>query len=913
MDVLEYIKKMQEMYGDDVITTADKLEKPPKTVVREIFEDFNARNPKADGGQLVAPSVDGSRPGYDGKKNITTEIFKNEYEKFQKFKKNKGTDLEFAEYLNKNYKTPKGLDFNTKNVQTFRVRKKIKTPIISGTSPTKMEKYKKITTEIEKLVNEANAGEKHIRILDIAKKIEKKFKIKIPQGKLDTRIYPSLLNLDSRADKIDNVLKNMLIDDKPLKSHWYDAIQNRTGISQDTISDHLKKSQTYNVIKDEGANYLKYLSGKEIGVDLKNMSFSDQLKYASEMQAGRPTYTDMGGNKRYSAKPRNKVMEFALRNWNQNKGKGPIKFFDKNGKLISWEFGKKLPYSKVSFSYGGKKHKFNNMDMNYLKTNFPEVYEKQTSLNRLAIKEVDDPFKKGSKILVKDLIKKIQVDGYQWSPRLTTLDIMHGKKGVAGEPFTNLTYASRDLNQLESGINSSLRAGNITKTQANDAIKFIRKDIQGLTGDVLDTAIINRQLSLAKDIKAGKITDYDSMKKNFLKNLENKKFGRVADVVVKASKDGGFGEAVQQICMRKKAKKGGRMFLSNGSGCPAADQDPKGFLKSVSDNPQLAKFLKSSPGKKAMTLAARVSGNVLNPSTLIGGEVAFVLGDGLNNFASGLPLDESFDRAFVFADFGQFEKNLINQAKELGYDDNQLNLLQQTININKLDNRKRKLEYGLEVGKQDPSALTSDATMGFENRLVDTNKNLGDSVINYLGTLDKMGFDSNKAADQDTGFTYLDNVFKKRTQDQLVKDFEDRKRQVDPTQTPVGDFLSPVFDLGSYTQPLKFAADIVNPFTKDVPFLSERQREAKRLKEMDPRELYLYNKQRGFTLDDIQQGTSPQIRPLMDYLGTDVTGQGFGTQFLAGGGIANLTNTIPPKSGPMSQGLRSLYNNGRKL
>ena len=49
------------------------------------------------------------------------------------------------------------------------------------------------------------------------------------------------------------------------------------------------------------------------------MSFSDQLKYASEMQAGRPIYTDMGGNKRYSSKPRNKVIDFALRNWNQNK------------------------------------------------------------------------------------------------------------------------------------------------------------------------------------------------------------------------------------------------------------------------------------------------------------------------------------------------------------------------------------------------------------------------------------------------------------------------------------------------------------------------------------------------------------------------------------------------------------------
>jgi len=37
-----------------------------------------------------------------------------------------------------------------------------------------------------------------------------------------------------------------------------------------------------------------------------------------------------------------------------------------------------------------------------------------------------------------------------------------------------------------------------------------------------------------------------------------------------------------------------------------------------------------------------------------------------------------------------------------------------------------------------------------------------------------------------------------------------------------------------------------------------------------------------------------------------------GSQFAAGG-LANLTDTIPPESGPMSQGLRSLYNNDKKL
>jgi hypothetical protein len=67
---------MQEMYGEDVITTADKINRPePKREVQEIelFNEFNRRNPKADGGQLVAPSVDGSRPGYAGKSKIAKE------------------------------------------------------------------------------------------------------------------------------------------------------------------------------------------------------------------------------------------------------------------------------------------------------------------------------------------------------------------------------------------------------------------------------------------------------------------------------------------------------------------------------------------------------------------------------------------------------------------------------------------------------------------------------------------------------------------------------------------------------------------------------------------------------------------------------------------------------------------------
>ena len=51
MDILEYIKQMQEIYGDKVIITADKLEKPPKTVFREMFQNAFTDN-KADGGRI---------------------------------------------------------------------------------------------------------------------------------------------------------------------------------------------------------------------------------------------------------------------------------------------------------------------------------------------------------------------------------------------------------------------------------------------------------------------------------------------------------------------------------------------------------------------------------------------------------------------------------------------------------------------------------------------------------------------------------------------------------------------------------------------------------------------------------------------------------------------------------------------
>ena len=217
-DLLEYIKKMQEMYGEDVITTADKIKRPePKPIVKEIeaFNEFMKRNPKADGGQLVAPSVDGSRPGYQGEES-----------------------------------TLKAYDKNLNKI------------------PPKIRKqFTEVTKYLEEIIPKLNASEKYVTKEQVSSMVEKKFNIKpkykmvagkkYKVNKFDPDSYPIMNNLDSVDTKIENTLKNMLIENKPLKNFWHLALQERTGLDQRTIWGRINDSPTYKVIKDQGALSLK--------------------------------------------------------------------------------------------------------------------------------------------------------------------------------------------------------------------------------------------------------------------------------------------------------------------------------------------------------------------------------------------------------------------------------------------------------------------------------------------------------------------------------------------------------------------------------------------------------------------------------------------------------------------------------
>ena len=84
------IIEIMELFDEDEVTTADQINRPQKALDREMFDDFNKRNPMAGGGMLVQPGFGGVRQGYKGppikpptKKQleVTNKVYSKKYNK----------------------------------------------------------------------------------------------------------------------------------------------------------------------------------------------------------------------------------------------------------------------------------------------------------------------------------------------------------------------------------------------------------------------------------------------------------------------------------------------------------------------------------------------------------------------------------------------------------------------------------------------------------------------------------------------------------------------------------------------------------------------------------------------------------------------------------------------------------------
>ena len=60
----EELLRIIELFDEDEVTTADKIDRPQKALEREMYDDFMKRNKLAGGGMLVEPGFGGTRQGY---------------------------------------------------------------------------------------------------------------------------------------------------------------------------------------------------------------------------------------------------------------------------------------------------------------------------------------------------------------------------------------------------------------------------------------------------------------------------------------------------------------------------------------------------------------------------------------------------------------------------------------------------------------------------------------------------------------------------------------------------------------------------------------------------------------------------------------------------------------------------------
>jgi hypothetical protein len=307
-DIQEKILELMDLFDDDEVTTADKINRPePKQSVKEIelFNEFNIRNPKAGGGMLVQPSADGSRPGYAGdaiklpdspdagSKHLGGGV----YEVTSK----KGFKTYFGKYERDGNVIKKNFGKDKKAAENF-VKEGRKTPPaksvidLQSEGGTLLEKPKYKNT-LARAMNEVTAlGEKGYGNIDsIIKKYQKIFTKKIGsktiQGKTVTKGVGSTeyraitLAINQQAEKlgIQNIQNNNIIK----------ALDAYSKIKTPKRGDIAKIVRKYNI--NEGS-FNRYLTKDKL-----NLRKKIPIKFGSELE-----------KKRYYAKLRNEaIAEFS--------------------------------------------------------------------------------------------------------------------------------------------------------------------------------------------------------------------------------------------------------------------------------------------------------------------------------------------------------------------------------------------------------------------------------------------------------------------------------------------------------------------------------------------------------------------------------------------------------------------------
>ena len=933
MDILEYIKQMQEMYGEDVITTADKINRPePKREVQEIelFNEFNTRNPQADGGragyndgQLVTPSVDGSRPGYQGPDKYITPARRTGAEGFQGQKYISVKDSTYSDGRRR-VKTPEYEEYLKKEIAKAKKR-----PDYGSKGFIRREGSLTAIAEAFKKADIENDSEYLMKTPQETKKDEvyqgRKMK-KYKKGMLLNKHLRYLENLESNPDDI-KFIANYLDEDADFVLKKLDDRNNFVKEAR-TKKDILMKDPAY---KKPRNDYLKVenwvqknakrYANPETFEKALIKRFGNKNQFVMDMKKGGQIasvhFSDGFKEMMLNSKPGSPVKSHHLKqfitsslyNFNpkiKNAVTEEIKgiFNSKNLPKLRTEARKMLNNNKLLSKFGlnkaitGPYSKVIQAEIGQLMwddiTNFrkPRVgtQEMLKAFEQIVADEFKPMFNEAAKAITysqNNEWKKAKdslgiADNIGWDHKVPSSVIDKGYADII--EYTKVNPTSANFNeriknaQFDTKINRIIDGRGkykgkgwtdaVTldqKAKVVEELNAVKSNFNKQYGNYLDEVEIklDEKGNLRFSSSAEPLTTKMDRVKMLQKSLQQEKFSKMSNKEqIKFLNDIQANSKLPEC--RLDSAEGGRIGFAYSNQCIKDGLEETKKKAAAGDKKAARQLVKTA---EAAAKGGRLLKNVLGPGAILGEALldGAIIG---NKVLGGKPLKQAWAESFL---------SYLDPRKYRGELDP---LLLERDRMLEQSGYKDVLKAGFAA--QDQLSAANEAAAKAKTAKT------ASRIIEYLpaaADAREQGARANLSAKIISDEAFQDAS---RLAQESIQGLEGKRR----------------FDLGIFGTPQGVFADAMR-----------RQKAITEMNELFPNysnkeidsilDYYGEEKPDNVTYDQISEffKNEDKTRYFLDNLRMEK----------AGGGLASLTDTIPPESGPMSEGLRSLYNNDRKL
>jgi hypothetical protein len=888
------------------------------------------RNMKADGGMLVQPSDDGSRPGY-AKDDVT---YKGKYEtdryntvkdvnslKLNKEKINlkasnfktgemrypddKGQKYvqQYLDSVQKNY-----LNNDMSKVTRFKTFIKNKYPktfakVIADVNNSGYRGMMDISFDYKrKLANEiitaSNNQLKYINQFDIIKKLVPANRAAIVKNQgintlgnvLDEDTLNSFRKLDKMEDKLSKSLTYIVNNDVKILDPNKIKIKGSAAAGYQTQSP-IKKMMNYlagggsrlqlNKALEQNKWYQSqnYKVGKIIrntfddlsqaySKDFIGQNFNDAYDYALNR---RGSVSVKGMTKAIT--PERLIWNFAARSADRhfkdldNPKDWLVKIVDNKGNPIDYanlpvdDKGRRIiDTNKYQFLYDGQTFNKNNLNTKgYQSGLFNDVYKATNKITSYLNTDVPDPDNPKKTISLGELFEK--TDGRIFA----SIGHDDAKGGVKKKPFNTFKILTNVENQALFNAYDNIKSPEVRKKVVN----FIYGETKGLRGNKYKQAWIDKNVPFITEyIKTGQ-------------GLEQTPYKQ------------GLGK--YKIPTSKTA-----MELSS-------------FPANI---PAMYKKL-GSVGRKAVGIG----------TGFLSEKIFFDL-DKNNMISKGMSEEEAAAQAMENLTFGLYEnKAYMNSLKEtaesMGIDSTTFDSAYQLNILNKeFEKNSKNVEEQMAIALENQDVKTSEDLRKNFNIYADRARTEYERLENDIsgrisgGSPQIMSNAKNFLTDEQFAKPFYDmqDAAIEKLKREKLNAFDTQKLQSDTAAGDTGNtLLSNVFNMQSLPRAGKFLFDLANPLSplpKYKDYLSDAEKENQMLRSLEPSDLNLVNLARGFTRDNIRSANVES--PILANDIENIKYQNPGV-FFSKGGIASLTDTIPPESGPTPHGLPYVYNNVKKI